>query len=180
VNLETSNLVHWLTVASPTLPMKIFPERGVVRVTWAVSALWTSNISLQQVVIIQVHPLPFPQLVRGRFVYDTSRTMQATRSRHGWVHIFFTYCLQLNFQLHTIDLVKTCRTITFCTVAWQLARYQLARRFARSLGDSWASCRQFLWTSYYFVGQFFVRISYHIRRDTSSEVLSIVTLDETR
>jgi len=27
-----------------------------------------------------------------------------------------------------------------CTVAWQLARFQLTRRIARSLGDSWASC----------------------------------------
>ena len=34
----------------------------------------------------------------------------------------------------------TCRTSSFCTVAWQLARFQLTRRIARSLGDSWASC----------------------------------------
>ena len=25
----------------------------------------------------------YPQLVRGRFVYDTYKTMEATRSRHG-------------------------------------------------------------------------------------------------
>ena len=30
--------------------------------------------------------------------------------------------------------------MSFCTVAWQLARFQLTRRIARSLGDSWASC----------------------------------------
>jgi len=35
---------------------------------------------------------------------------------------------------------RTCRTSSFCTVAWQLARFQLTRRIARSLGDSWASC----------------------------------------
>jgi len=29
---------------------------------------------------------------------------------------------------------------SFCTVAWQLARFQLTRRIARSLGDSGASC----------------------------------------
>ena len=34
----------------------------------------------------------------------------------------------------------TCRTSSFCTVAWQLARFQLTRRIARSLGDSWAFC----------------------------------------
>ena len=32
-----------------------------------------------------------------------------------------------------------CRTSSFCTVAWQLARFQLTRRTARSLGDSGAS-----------------------------------------
>jgi len=48
-----------------------------------------------------------------------------------------THCL----QLHTVDLVRTCRISSFCTVAWQLARFQLTRRIARSLCDSWASCR---------------------------------------
>jgi len=51
-----------------------------------------------------------------------------------------THCLWLNLQLHTIDLVKTCRISSFCTVAWQLARFQLTRRIARSFGDSWAYC----------------------------------------
>ena len=51
-----------------------------------------------------------------------------------------THCLRLNLQLHTIDLVRTCRKSSFCIIAWQLARFQLTRRIARSLGDSWASC----------------------------------------
>jgi len=51
-----------------------------------------------------------------------------------------THCLRLNLQLHTIDLIRTCRISSFCTVAWQLARFQLTRRIARSFGDSWASC----------------------------------------
>ena len=54
--------------------------------------------------------------------------------------MFITHCLRLNLQLHTIDLVRTCRISSFCTVAWQLARFQLTRRIARSLGDSGASC----------------------------------------
>ena len=56
-----------------------------------------------------------------------------------------THCLRLNLQLHTIDLVRTCRISSFCTVAWQLARFQLTRRIARSLCDSWASC--ITWTT---------------------------------
>ena len=47
-----------------------------------------------------------------------------------------THCLRLNLQLHTIDLVRTCRISSFCTVAWQLARFQLTRRIARSLDRS--------------------------------------------
>ena len=58
-----------------------------------------------------------------------------------------THCLRLNLQLHTIDLVRTCRISRFCTVAWQLSRFQLTRRIARSLGDSWAFCS--LWCAYW-------------------------------
>jgi len=54
--------------------------------------------------------------------------------------MFITHCLQLNLQLHIIDLVRTCRTSSFCTVAWQLTRFQLTRRITRSLGNGWASC----------------------------------------
>jgi len=44
-------------------------------------------------------------------------------------------------QLATADTwFRPCRTSNFCTVAWPLARFQLTRRIARSLGDSWASC----------------------------------------
>ena len=46
----------------------------------------------------------------------------------------------VTLQLHNFDLFTTCRTSSFCTVAWQLARFQLTRRIALSLGDSWASC----------------------------------------
>ena len=76
----------------------------------------------------------------GRFVYDTYRTMEATPLRHGWVHMFITHCPTVTLQLHNFNLFRTCRTSSFCTVAWQLARFQLTRRIARSLGDSWASC----------------------------------------
>jgi len=44
-------------------------------------------------------------------------------------------------QLHSFALSMTCRTSSLCTVEWRLARFQLTRRIARSLGDSWASCQ---------------------------------------
>jgi len=34
------------------------------------------------------------------------------------VGLFMTHCLQLAFQLHALDLVRTCRISSFCTVAW--------------------------------------------------------------
>ena len=46
-----------------------------------------------------------------------------------------------NPRLRNFDFFRTCRTISFCTVAWQSVRFHLTRRIARSLGDSWASCK---------------------------------------
>ena len=34
----------------------------------------------------------YTQFDRRRFVYDTYKTMKATRSCHGWVHMFITHC----------------------------------------------------------------------------------------
>ena len=80
--------------------------------------------------------------VCSRFVYATYKTMEATRSHHGRVHMFIAHRPTVTLQLHNFDLSRSCRrpTSSFCTVAWQLARFQLRRRIARSLGDSWASC----------------------------------------
>jgi len=66
--------------------------------------------------------------------------MKATRLRHGWVYMFISHRPTLTLQLRNFDLFRTCRTSSFRTVAWQLARFQLTQRIARSLGDSWASC----------------------------------------
>ena len=88
----------------------------------------------------------YTQLDRRGFVYDS----WDNGSRLGRVTVectlFMTHCLRLNLQLHTIDLVRTYRICSFCTVAWQLARFQLTRRIAQSLGDSWASCFELLHT----------------------------------
>jgi len=47
---------------------------------------------------------------RSRFAYDTYKTMKATRTRHGWVHMFTTHRPTLTLQLHNLDLFRTCRT----------------------------------------------------------------------
>ena len=65
----------------------------------------------------------YTQLDRRRFVYDTYKTMKATRMRHGWVHMFITHRRTLTLQLYNFDLFRTCRTSSFCTVAWQLANF---------------------------------------------------------
>ena len=80
------------------------------------------------------------------YTVDLENFATASRPYTGDIHnstvvgLFMTHCLQLNFQLHTIGLVRTCRISSFCTVAWKLARLLLTRPIARSLGDSWASC----------------------------------------
>jgi len=53
----------------------------------------------------------YTQLARRRFVYDTYKTMKATRTRHGWVHIFITHRPTLTLQLHNFDLFRTCRKV---------------------------------------------------------------------
>ena len=66
--------------------------------------------------------------------------MKATRTHHDWGHMFITHRPTLTLRLPTFHLFRTCLTSSFCTVAWQLARFQLTRRIARFLGDSWAFC----------------------------------------
>jgi len=39
--------------------------------------------------------------------------------------MLITRCPTVTLQLHNSDLFRTCRTSSFCTVAWQLARFQL-------------------------------------------------------
>ena len=69
----------------------------------------------------------YPQLARGQFVYDTYRTMKATRSRHGWVHMFITHRSTVTLQLHNFHLFRTCRTSIVSTLLhgnWQDFNWQ--------------------------------------------------------
>ena len=43
-------------------------------------------------------------------LFMTPETMEATLTRHGWVHMFTTHWLTLTLQLHNFDLFRTCRT----------------------------------------------------------------------
>jgi len=72
----------------------------------------------------------------GQFVYDNYRTVEETRPRCGWVHMFFTHCLQpSNF------ITSICSGLFLQVVsAWQLARFQLTWCIVWSLSDNWASC----------------------------------------
>ena len=72
--------------------------------------------------------------------------MKATRTRHGppythtYIHtnLYSAKIVRTNLRRH-FDLFRTWRKSSLRTVAWQLVRFQLTRRIARSLGDSWAS-----------------------------------------
>jgi len=63
------------------------------------------------------------------------------------------HCPIVSLQLHNFAVFRTSRTSSFCTVAWQLARFQLTRRIARSLDDSWASCLPVQGPTSYIVGR---------------------------
>jgi len=60
------------------------------------------------------------------YIVDLENLATASRRYTGDIHnstvagLFMTHCLQvqLNLQLHTIGLVRTCRISSFCTVAW--------------------------------------------------------------
>jgi len=61
--------------------------------------------------------------VSNFYIVDLENFATASRRYTGEIHnstvvgLFMTHCLQLNFQLHTIGLVRTCRISSFCTVA---------------------------------------------------------------
>jgi len=93
--LETSNFVHWSAMQSLSLVMSecFLSGRG------------------------QGHESNF-------YIVDLENFATASRRYTGDIHnstvvgLFMTHCLQLNLQLHTIGLVRTCRISSFCTVAW--------------------------------------------------------------
>ena len=136
--LETSDFVHGSAMWSLSLVMS---ECSLsVRGQGHVSNFYTVDleISPQQVVGIQVIYITRPSSVCLWHL----RQWEPTRSHHGWVHIVYHALPPTKSPTLYHRLVRTCRISSFCTVAWQLARFQLTRRIARSLGDSWASCLQ--------------------------------------
>ena len=81
----------------------------------------------------------YTQLDRHRFVYDTCKTMKATRTRHVWVHMFTTHRLTLTLQLHNFDLFKTCRT-ALLRGNWQDFNWHDASRGQSAIAELLVSC----------------------------------------
>ena len=139
--LETSNFVHELTMWSLSLVVSECSLSG--RGQGHVSNFYIMDLE-NFATASRRYTGDIHNSVHSRFMtpyyYYSYKTMEATRSRHGWVHMFITHRPTVTLRRHNLDLSRTCCTSSFCTVAWQLARFQLTRRIARSLGDSWASC----------------------------------------
>jgi len=61
---------------------------------------------------------------RNFYIVYLENFATASRRYTGDIHkstvvgLLMTHCLQLNLQLHTIGLVRTCRINSFCTYAW--------------------------------------------------------------
>ena len=95
LTLETSNFVHGSAMRSLSLVMSKCSLSG--RVQGHVSNFYIVD---------------FKKFRHGKSSDSTSVYNSTV------VGLFMTHCLQLNLQLHTIDLVRTCRISSFCTVAW--------------------------------------------------------------
>ena len=136
---ETSNFVHRSVMWSQSCDEWVFPKWA-----WSGSREQLLHCGLRKFRHCKSSVYRwYTQLDRRRFVYDTCKTMKMTRTRHSWVHIFITRRPTLTLQLRNFDFFRTCRTSSFCTVTWQLARFQLTRCIVPSLGDSGASCLLF-------------------------------------
>ena len=106
---------------------------GVVRVTWAISTLWTEKISPQQVVGIQV----IYTTQRRRFVYDTWDNGSRLDRVMVECTLSITHCLRLNLQLHTVDLVRTCRISSSALLRgnWQDFNWHDASRIPSAIAE---------------------------------------------
>jgi len=88
--------------------------------------------------------------VSNFYIVDLENFTTTSRWYTGDIHnstvvgLFMTHCLQLNFQLHTIGLVRTCRISIFCTVAcnWQDYYWQDASRGNSAIAELLVSRRQ--------------------------------------
>ena len=84
--------------------------------------------------------------VSNFYIVDLENFATASRRYTGYIHnstvvgLFKTRFCRTGQLAKTDTWFRTCRTSSFCTVAWQLARFQLTRRITRSLCDSSASC----------------------------------------
>ena len=59
---------------------------------------------------ISPSPIDFHRRPYNTLALPCERVMKATRTRHGWVHMFTTHRPTLTLQLHNFDLFRTCRT----------------------------------------------------------------------
>ena len=83
--LETSNFVHGLAMRSLSLVMCECSLSG--RVQGHVSNFYIVDLENFATATYRW----YTQLDRRRFVYDTYKTMKATRTHHSWVHMFITH-----------------------------------------------------------------------------------------
>jgi len=82
----------------------------------------------------------YTQLDCRRFVYDTYKTMKATRTRHSWVHMFTTHWPTLTLQLHNFHLFRTCRT-ALLRGNWQDFNWHDASRGPSAIAELLVTCQ---------------------------------------
>ena len=113
--------------------------------------LWTACMLSMQYLVYRW----YTQLNSRQFVYDTYKTMKATRSHHGWVHMFITHCLQLNLQLHNFDLFRTCLVQVVSALLhgnWQDFNWHDASRGPLAIAEHLVSLARRKWLGFTHLG----------------------------
>ena len=131
VNLETSNLVHWFVIASPTLPMKNLPWKGrrQGQVTWLeFYTHWRRQGGRQKNnFLVKIEGLsPFTWSVFKSS--DISTGLRLTRLTFDFEH----HLLLLLSSATWLQLQSLCCTMSFLSIGVHYLFYILARAFTVS------------------------------------------------
>jgi len=119
--LETSNFVHGSAIWSLSLVMSESFLSGVV--IGHVSNFYI--VDLENFATASRRYVQYrwcPQLDCGQFVYHTYRTMKATRSRHGRMHMFITHRPTVTLQLHDFYVVSSWESVAAVSFLLQTQR----------------------------------------------------------
>jgi len=149
--LETSNFVHGSAMRS----LKSCDEWVFPKWAWSGSREQFLHCGLRKFRYSKSSVYRwYTQVDRRRFVYDTYKTMKATRTCHGWVHMFITHQSTVTLQLHT-SICSELVVQVVCAVlrgSWQDFNWHDASRSPSAIAEflfCWLESRLQSWDVLY-------------------------------